>query len=289
MEQFTTRLPNQSIAKQILQVILLISFTILLLGMIRLFPIPASDWPFIWEAARRPWTPYEVHGYYNPPWVAGFFIPLGMIPYSWSLVLNRSAILVTTLLVVRRSGGGLSAMLLALTSAPFVVLFANANIDWLPMLALLLPYETGLIFLMSKPQGMFGLLLIWWHSSEWDRRWKMIALGCGILLVSLWIWGMWPLTWLATARNIPDLTWNISSILKPYGMVLGLCLLIFAWFANEELYALTASIFLTPYLSFYSFTPIVVVLIGRNRVMGGLVWGCLWILHLVMRREAMGL
>ncbi len=281
---------NRSIHKQTVQAVALFFSAILLFVLIQLFPIPASDWGFIRDAARRPWAPFEIAGYFNPPWVAGFFIPLGMISYSWSLAINRSAILVTTLLLVRKSGGGPGAMLLAMTSAPFAILFTNANIDWLPMLALLLPYEAGLPFLMSKPQSMHGLLLVWWQQSTWERRGRLIMIAVMLLLISWRVWGMWPLEWMkATASIRGGIFWNLASWFWPRGIWLGLVLLWAAWKTQEELYALTASIFLTPYLAFYSFTPLVVVLIGRNRVMGGLVWISMWTLHLVVRREVLAL
>ena len=150
---------------------------------------------------------------------------------------------------------------------------------------------------VAEPQRFLAKFDI--GSGAWDptfrpvidgRVWEIEPVGDDRLLISWWVWGMWPLEWMkATATIRGGIFWNLASWFWPRGIWLGLVLLWAAWKTQEELYALTASIFLTPYLAFYSFTPLVVVLIGRNRVMGGLVWGCLWILHLVMRREAMGL
>lgn len=271
------------------QIMFLVTLGVVLFALIWNFPVPASDWGYFWSAAQKPWSPFEIPGYFNPPWVAGFLAPLGMLSFSLSLVVNRSVILVTTLFLVRKSGGGPGAMLMALTSAPFALLFSTSNIDWLPMLAMLLPFEAGLPFLLSKPQGTFGLFFVWWKQSPWERRGHLVMISILILFISLLIWGNWPLQWMKATQAIHGTPWNISRCLWPRGIWLGLILLWFAWRSEDELYALTASIFLTPYLAFYSLTQVTAVLIGRNRVMGGLVWGSLWILHLVLRREAMGL
>lgn len=267
-----------------LQITFLGILGIVLFALIWYFPVPASDWGYFWGAAKKPWSPYEIPGFFNPPWVAFIFVPLGKLSFPLSLAMNRSAILLTTMLLVRKFGGGFDAMVLALTSAPFAILFSTANIDWLPMLSMLLPCEAGLPFLFSKPQGTFGLLFIWWKQSSWERRARLVMIGFVILLISLLIWGIWPLQWMKATQTIHGAPWNISRWFWPHGIWLGLILLWFAWRTQDNLYALTASIFLTPYLAFYSLTMVTTVLIGRNRVMGGFVWVSFWLLHLVMRR-----
>jgi len=182
---------------------------------------------------------------------------------------------------VVRCGGNRWSVLLALTSAPFLSLLVNGNMDWLPMAAFLLPAEWGLAVLLSKPQ--VGLLagLVWFRRAK--RKILLLLPAAGLVLLSFAVWGWWVPHMFGQAgpggRAVGP--WNVSPF--PWLVPVGLALLYFAWKRDDELLAVTATLCLVPYFAVYSFTAFFAMFAARSPRRALLAWVVLWIFFLVLR------
>lgn len=120
------------------------------------------DWGIHYRPAAlamlRGESPYEGHGYYNPPWTLLPFLPLALLPAR----VGRVAIFLISLagfgvLLLRLHARPL-AMAFFLSSSPIVACLYNGNLDWLPLLSLLLPAPFSLIIAAMKPQVGLGFI-----------------------------------------------------------------------------------------------------------------------------------
>jgi len=140
----------------------------------------------------------------------------------------------------------LSFLAVALSPA-FLAVLGKGNVDGMLLICLSLPGAWKALLPLTKPQGSIGLLVVAWKR---DRR-GLLVLVCLLSLSSLVLWGLWPLcypkTHLAGAYGWRSDWW--------LGSLMGLAMLMLAWKRNSTSLALTASVFLSPYLNCYSVLP----------------------------------
>ena len=243
---------------------------------------PAGDFlDAFWPAAHAPLDPYRVPGYLNPPWIALLLYPLTFLPERLAQAVIAFLNLAVTLLLVVRCGGNRWSVLLALTSAPFLSLLVNGNMDWLPMAAFLLPAEAGLAVALSKPQvGMLAGLL-WFKRAK--RKLLFLLPATGLLLLSFVVWGWWvPQMFAQTGPGGRAVgPWNVSPF--PWMIPVGLALLYFAWKREDELLAVAATLCLVPYFAIYSLTAFFAMFAARSPRHAVIAWVVLWIFFFVLR------
>ena len=244
---------------------------------------PAGDFlDAFWPAAHIPLHPYQVGPYLNPPWVALLFYPLTFFTERIAQAVIAYLNLSITLLLVARYGGNRWSFLLVITSAPFLSLLVNGNIDWLPMLAFLLPANWGLAVTFSKPQvGVFAGL-VWFKQAK--QKILFLLPAAGLLLLSLLVWGWWFLdmyhqVFQSGRRTVGP--WNISPF--PWLVPLGVLLLFYAWKREDELLAVTATLCMAPYFAVYSFTTFFAMLAARAPWVASIAWIVLWIFFISLR------
>jgi len=126
-----TRLPNgtsqrtaRSWAGSKLQRSLLLAAVLLILLLaFALVPIPGGDdWETFYGAARRILAGSPLYGskithayYSNPPWLASFFVPLGLLPFRWSSsVVSIASLAIVALLALRYKAGTFKLVLVLL-------------------------------------------------------------------------------------------------------------------------------------------------------------------------------
>jgi hypothetical protein len=264
----TQSLRTFSLALLIVSPIIVFAFTY--------FLPPAEDFlDAFWPAAHVPLDPFSVPAFLNPPWVALLLYPLTFLSERVAQAIIAFSNLAITLLLVARYGGNRWSFILTVTSAPFLSLLFNGNIDFLPMAAFLLPAKWGLALMLSKPQVGIMAGLIWYKQA----RHKMIFLipAITLLLISFTIWGWW----------IPDMLkqslasggrsvgpWNISPF--PWLVPVGLLLLYYAWKKEDELIAVAATLCLVPYFAAYSLTAIFAMMAARSPRASIIAWAILW-------------
>ena len=146
------------------------------LGVVALaFPIsgvlPAGvDWHLAFRPAAqeilRGHSPYNISGFFNPPWTLIPLMPLALLPES----LGRAFFLLMNLMifvyVAYRLGASATTMLFFLLSPPVLHSLLNGNIDAFVVLGFVLPPPVGLFFLSLKPQivpafALFRVLDAW--------------------------------------------------------------------------------------------------------------------------------
>jgi hypothetical protein len=195
----------------------------------------------------------------------------------------RVLIVLALVMLVWRRGGDWISIALTLSSSPVVALIVSANVDWLLILALLPGIERSLALplLMIKPQVGLGVALIW-LKEQWrrDRSGVLPFLRVTVVvgLVSLLVYGPWPVYILQNAAYLHSANWNTTQFF-PFGVPFGLVLLWSAIKREDELLGLTAMFCLTPYMAHYSLAAWYAMLAARfneRKWVSGLVWVVLW-------------
>jgi hypothetical protein len=265
--------------------------THLLPGALAALALLAASWliaPFLprgvdWVDAFRPaaWellsfrSPYNVAGFFNPPWALIPLLPLALLPEA----VGRAALALVTLASVaytaHRLGGSKIAVVFVLISPPVMHGLLNANIDWLALLGFVLPPWLGLFFVSTKPQIGVAVVLFWlveaWRQGGWRQVfrtfWPVTLAG----LLSLLLFGPWPLR----SQQEVALWWNAS--LWPLSIPLGLVLVVAALRRRKIEYAMAAAPCLSPYVLFHSWVGVLMAVVASTPETIAAVVG-LWIL-----------
>lgn len=223
----------------------------------RFYPI-GVDWsetfgkiPFCWPDL------YANVRFSNPPWVA-FLLPHAWLPERWGNAINLCLNITALALVISHYKGNWQTYLLTFTSPLFLDLLRTNNIEWMPLIGLLIPPAWGLPLLVVKPQIFSGIVLIWWKRNQY-RLYIFIPLLV-IGLASCLIWGAW---FLKMGVHVDTQGWNFAP--WPFGVPLGVFLLIQAFKKDDEILAAVSTPLLVPYIAPYSLTAILALLSTRYR------------------------
>jgi hypothetical protein len=233
------------------------------------------DWQETYHVAASKWRdPYDDTLFTNPPW-ALLLLPHAFFDLSLGNAINMLLNFAVLLLVIRRFGGGTSAILIVFTS-PFIIDLARTNnIDWIPALSLLLTPTWGLLLLAVKPQSIGAVALIWWKEQKFSLRIfvpTLVVLGISFLVYGIWV---------TRLAGLPDHAgfWNIAPF--PFGIPLGLYLLYVAYRAKDAddgvVLAALATAFLTPYVAPYSLNTVMALGASRYRREAFIVWVASWV------------
>lgn len=225
---------------------------------------PGVDWhtafrPAILELLSMR-SPYNVSGFFNPPWVAIILVPFAFFPEQVGRVMLILVGFIIYAVVAHRLGASRWALLALLLSPPVMHNMLNGNIDWLAMLGVILPPQIGLFFITTKPQIGVAIVFFWliesWREGGWLETLRVFAPITIAMLASFLIFGLWPLR----SRVEVDLWWNTS--LWPISIPFGLVLLVKALRKRDIFYSMGASPCFSPYILLHSW---VVALYGIIR------------------------
>lgn len=243
-------------ARQNLQhLIIVLCFLLVMLVYVAIWLSPerGHDWRDSFAPAGRTWLePYQ-YPFHNPPWVALLLWPIAILPLRLGFIVNGLLTIAITVWPVLRSGGSWLAVLVTLLSPPFIVIQLAGNIEWIPMLGIIIGGAWSVPLLIAKPQtvGLVSILYIKRSGFNW-RFWLPMA---GVLVVSFLIWGWWP----AKIPPLPEDSsiWYLS--IFPWGVPLGIVCAWLAWRHDSLRWTPLAGIFLAPYFGIGSLTPAVAV------------------------------
>lgn len=177
-------------------------------------------------------------GYFNPIIVAWLYAPLSLLRYDVAEHIGMFLFVAVYLMALSRIFKGSTGAIMMLS--PFTILIARYNnLEAFVLLGATLPAGVGVWLLLMKPQlGIFAAIIL----IVKYRAWKTGAACLALLGVSVAL-GM--------GRTTPlNARWNFS--LFPWSLIVGLPLLWYAWRKRDELTALGASVFVTPYLNIIS-------------------------------------
>jgi hypothetical protein len=223
------------------------------------------DWRTVFRPAARALlrleSPYSIDGYYNPPWAALALVPLAVLPESVGYAMVFLLSLASFSYTAYRLNARPSIIVVFLFSPPVLHSLLNGNIDALTVLGFVLPKQIGLFFILIKPQIGIALAFYWlfeaWRQGGIREVSRTFAPVTMILIVSFFIYGLWPLRF----EQEIDLWWNAS--LWPASIPVGIALLIGAIIRKKKEYAIAASPFLSPYVLLHAWVGVLLALVSR--------------------------
>ncbi len=257
---------------------LVVGLTVILLVVFLKESYPIGiDWGATYSKIPGHWRdPYEIATFTSPPWVM-LLLPHAWLPLEWgnaiNLVLNISLIMA----VIIRFRGGWPLMLLVFTSPPFFDLVRTNNVDWIALLALLVPAMWGLPILAIKPQALGGVSVIWWKQSS--NKIRLLIPLIVVVVLSFLIWGMWP----AQLKPVQESVWNFAP--WPFLIPLGLYMLYRAYRSDDAFLAAAATPFLVPYLAPYSIAGLMAFSGCKYRREALIVYVAFWVYFIVEGRR----
>lgn len=252
---------SPSVQKVIATVLILISFVALVYAAYTFLPVhedanPPETWGFSvdWKGCIRPDTlkllsgssPYTQGCGLNPPWTYLLLAPIALLPPA----LGAAVMFVFTYVIYAlalRALGAKPLMILAYIFCPLVLFNAqNGNIDFLPVLGMILPPWLGLFFLAIKPQIGAGLALFW-IVEAWRSTARLIAPVTVAYFLSFVVFGLYPL------RLVHMLEDPFNASIFPFGLLFGVPLLVYALVKRQKLISIAATPLLAPYINVHSY------------------------------------
>lgn len=221
--------------------------------------IPPLDWLHTYApAALAVWqgrSPYTVPIFFAAPWATLPLIPFALMPDElgrWCLLISAFGAFAFT---AYRLGAKPLPFVFFLLSYPVLADIANGNIEWMAMLGFVLPPQVGLIFVMIKPQVGIGIAIYWlveaWREGGVTQVAKTFAPVTVLFLLSFALYGFWPLHFQSTLTLAEQIqakdAIDYNASLWPFGLLLGLPLLIKSIRHRNDRLSMMSGPFLSPY------------------------------------------
>lgn len=214
------------------------------------FAPAGDDWETFYGAARRVSAGAPIYGekvthafYSNPPWVAGLMVPLALFPFQIGQGILAVASLVVIAALARKYDLGILKLVLIILSPPMVYTLLHGQIDALILGGVLLPSEWWILVGLSKPQVAIALVF-GINRQRWVRA--LIATA-GVFLLSIALWGLWPLDVINQPAPFVGATHNIWLGLWPFQVPVGVALVLVGIQRGDERSLIAASPFFAPY------------------------------------------
>ncbi len=223
--------------------------------------------------------PQQIYQFRNPPWTAILLAPFSVLPLSFAVLIQLCLYFAILTLVIYKFGGDLRTVLLVLTSFIALDSALELNIEWLVCLGLLVPAAYSGPLLLIKPQTAFGV----WLSFKRSELVRAILVTLVVLLISLLVWGVWPLRVADfMQRNPPGWEFNIAPlVLMPWFISIGIGLVL-GWRAfrrRDPVLGILCWLFFVPYLKFYALLPYFAVFAIRYWRVALLISVVIWLIY----------
>ncbi len=260
-------------------IVILLLLIITLFGLIVICLPPGIDWLNVYRPSAlnllSAKSPYEISGYYNPPWAALFLLPFAVFPVKVGAALLLIVGLILISYTAHRLGAKPLAVIILLFSPPVMHGALNGNIDWLAVIGLILPPQIGLFFVSIKPQIGIAVMIFWlfaaWKKNGWREVVRVFGPFTICLLISFLAFGFW----ITRSREVISEWWNAS--LWPASIPVGLALLVAAIRKGRIEYAMGASPCLSPHVLLHSWVGALLAIASSTPELITAVIG-LWIL-----------
>ncbi len=253
-------------AKILLLIILTSALVFILL---KVTPNSSPDYGSDWEYTYRPAalamvqgkSPYSVERFFAAPWSVIPLIPFALLPEPFGKTGVLLLGFLTFVYIAYKLGAPRASIIIFLLSASVIGCLWWGNIEWMPLLGVVLPAPIGLIFAITKPQVGIGIVIYWFiYTLRTKGLWNVIKTFMPVTvltLLSFWIYGLWPLRFQQTlALSIRGKQYNTS--LWPQGIFIGVWLLYKAIQSNQPKIAVTSSPFLSPYALPFTWVSVLV-------------------------------
>jgi hypothetical protein len=238
----------------------------------------ASDWADVYRPAAinliTGKSPYAIHNYVAPPWALFPIAPLAVLPERIGRVAVFWITIASFAFIVKKNGANIFCIIALIVSYPVVYGLIYGQIDWLAMFGILMPPWLGLIFLMTKPQIGIGVALFLgyeaWATGGIKKLISTFLPLVGLVIVCFIVFG----PDLFTKSSLVFSPTNAS--LWPRAIPIGVVILVSAIRRKKKFLSLTASPFLSPYLSVHSWASAIVGL-SDDRLYPILISVCTWV------------
>jgi hypothetical protein len=216
-----------------------------------IIPFSRGDWAVYFLPATRAFlngqSPYNVTGFYSPPWTLIPLIPISLLPERLGSAIISAINPFMFALVAYKMGARPTIAAAVSLSWPVLVGSVNINISFMPLLGLLLPPWLGIFFLLAKPQigiaGAIFLIFMAWRKGDYKNVIKLLLPITVVTALSFFLYGFWPAVMVSASQN----DWNLS--FWPWSLPIGVLVFILGIRRNNILEALPASLFLSPYIT----------------------------------------
>lgn len=223
-------------------------------------------------------NPYTVTTLHNPVWALIPLAPFAVLGES----IGGGALYFVTFVAYVGVAHKLKASRLALAlfvSSPLIVYnLMLGNIDWMVALGFILPPQFGLFLVVLKPQIGVAMALYWaWQAYRSGGAGQVFRVFWPVsmcLAASFLLYGNWLV---GRSDNVLSAGWNLSFF--PWSLPVGAALLISS--RGHAARAISASPFLSPYLSLGSWSIAQLGLVG-NTLHCFVTTVALWVAYLFM-------
>lgn len=252
------------------------------------------DWTQVFYPAARtplhpyfPFSPERAFYYYNPPWMVWILFPLTLFPAKIALAAWLVLTVLLTMWCVTRLGGGLYEALLVLCSPIFVRLIVHGQIDIVALLGFTLLVTAtgiykkgvGLLLMAIKPQVLFLGAVVYWLNLPHKDKLRILLPLVIVILTSFLLIGNWPIK-VYELRHFISQNANIS--IWPYGIPIGLVMLVISIKKKDVYVAGLSTYFFTPYLVSHSLFAYSAVLFTQlSKKWSTVLFLLLWILSIL--------
>ena len=221
---------------------------------------PGYDWHFWGRPAAQAMlagqSPYNITGFYSPPWALLPLLPLALMPEKVGAVVLTFLHFICYIITAHKLGAK------PVTIALFMLLpnvamwgYGFANLDWMVVLGFILPPQIGLFLVLVKPQLGLAVSDLLVGRSLADRESK--AGHKHIHSSHPRLSRFFSTIWLLAFENAASF-WAINTSLWPMAIPIGLVLLFSALRKRKMGLAISASPFLSPYVGVHSW-PIAIL------------------------------
>ncbi len=230
-----------------------------------------EDWKKVYQPAALAMvhgkSPYSIEVFFAPPWSVIPLIPFAILPEKVGEVLYFLFGFGITAFILYKLGATPISMLIFLSSAPVIGYLTWGNIDWMPLLSLILPAPIALIFATTKPQIGIGFAIYTCLTTLKTKGLKeviKILIPITLLtLLSFWVYGFWFLGYSVLLEKTAQ-TVRVDNIsLWPEGLFIGFWLLYKSLQKENPRIGMAASPFISPYVSPFTWAAVLVALIQQ--------------------------
>jgi hypothetical protein len=188
--------------------------------------------------------------FFNPAWTLVPLLPFAVLPPMMGLLLNAITSMAVLVGVTRRLRMSIWEFFLVAISPMHLQMMLYGNIEWVPLLGVLLPPPLAMVFFTTKPQATIGLILLTlsnqWRKAQWKGLILTLAPTVVLFGLSTWLWGI---------PYLPGTNNPGQRSLFPYSLIVGLPALFLALEKNDARLAAFVGPFVSPYVTFHGYLP----------------------------------
>lgn len=230
-------------------------------------PVDEVDYRNAWLVAHDILN-YDRYDYIGMP-LSVLLVPHIWLDYELGYAINMALNFALPMVVFWRYKVGIIGILAVYLSYPFLQITWTNNIEWLSLVAFLLPPTVGTAVLALKPQAIGGVVVIWFKR----HGWHMLILLPVLATIVLLLWGFKPIE---VMRRADVLHKAHNHAPWPFLIPVGMWLLWKAWREDDEFLAAAATPLLVPYIAGYSLMVTLTVLACKYPKTAAMITVFIW-------------